>query len=650
MHPQEQSPTPLFCVICVTAIAALMIVAFAIPAFAQNSVPPTAVQAAKMPQFASRLHPGRRVMLPKSQVLARSAKRRGPLDSNDIYDNGPINGNTNAWTINFGFITSDSFTITNDQSTITGMSFGAWLTPGDTAPSVEVSITSLENGGTSYFDQTVNFAESNCAVNQYGYNICTETASFNGPTLNAGTYWVNLQNANVPSGDPVYWDENSGVGCQGQGCPSQASQNVGSIPSESFTVLGETTTTTITTTSSDNYACPPPQKGFHDLHDFGYGSSGVAINGAGSLFGSFATGGSNGAGVLYDLTQRAGRWFLSSLYSFLGGSEGNSPNGVIVGPGGALYGAAQGGVQTCGKDGTSYCGLIYEARPGPTAGANALCGWNVTNIYQFTSNTDAWNGTVSTFDSAGNLYGFSPIGGAGGEGAVFELLPSGGGWTEKILYSFPQDNSAGTVPNSLLLGQDGNLYGTAEYGGNGYGVVFQLVQSGSGWTENILHAFTDTTDGTQPAGLVQSPSGEIYGFSICDGYAGSYCTIYWDYYGLVFSLQPSDSGWTFNVIYNNSGDCNEWRNLINGLAFDAAGNLYLAEGGDDAQCDWRGCYFNHCGLIKGLGSPPLVSGNANIFWNLTSDPKGNLYGTTGSCGGLGTPFRFGGMIWQYSPH
>ncbi len=183
MHSQGQSSTPLFRIISLVAIAAL-ITAAAVPVFAQSSVPPTAVQAAKMPQYASRLaHPARRLAPPKSQVFARTTKHRGPFDSNDIYDNGPINGNTDAWSINFGFITSDSFNITSNQSQITGMSFGAWLFSGDTAPSVEVSITSLENGGTSYFDQTVNFTESNCVSNSYGYNVCTETASFTGPTL-----------------------------------------------------------------------------------------------------------------------------------------------------------------------------------------------------------------------------------------------------------------------------------------------------------------------------------------------------------------------------------------------------------------------------------------------------------------------------------
>jgi PEP-CTERM motif len=62
-------------------------------------------------------------------------------------------------------------------------------------------------------------------------------------SLNAGTYWMNLNNAVVPNGDPIYWDENSG--------PSSASQNsVGTIPSESFTLLGGSTTSQTTTTST----------------------------------------------------------------------------------------------------------------------------------------------------------------------------------------------------------------------------------------------------------------------------------------------------------------------------------------------------------------------------------------------------------------
>ncbi len=204
MHSQARSLSSFVGTISLAIIAALLMAVTIVPAWAQNSVPPTAVQAAKMPRFASRLaHPVKRPGPPASPALARARMHRGPLQPNDIYDNGPINGNTDAWTINFGFVVSDTFTVPSGGATITGGSFGMWLFSGDTLNTAELSITSGENGGTSYFDQTVNFTQGTCTSNQYGYNVCTETTSFTGPTLNAGTYWVNLQNASVPSGDPV---------------------------------------------------------------------------------------------------------------------------------------------------------------------------------------------------------------------------------------------------------------------------------------------------------------------------------------------------------------------------------------------------------------------------------------------------------------
>jgi len=171
-----------------------------------------------------------------------------PAMAQTFYSNGPTNGNTDAWTVNFGFVVSDTFTSNSPNSFITGVTFATWLAPGDVLDTAEVSITSSENGGTSYFDQTVSFTQSGCVGNQYGYNVCNETGTFSAFLRAAGTYWLNIQNASSASGDPVYWDENSG--------PSSASENsVGTIPSESFTILGScedgpcasTTTTTGTT-------------------------------------------------------------------------------------------------------------------------------------------------------------------------------------------------------------------------------------------------------------------------------------------------------------------------------------------------------------------------------------------------------------------
>ena len=168
------------------------------------------------------------------------------------------------------------------------------------------------------------------------------------------------------------------------------------------------------------------------------------------------------------------------------------------------------------------------------------------------------------------------------------------------------------------------------------GIVFQLVPSGSGWTENVLYSFTGTTDGSQPAGLVQDPSGNLYGFSICDNWDEDYCGYYNDYYGLIFSLQPSGSGWIFNVIYSNWSDCDGYKNLFNALTVDAAGGLYAAEGGDDAYCQFGGnCYTLHCGKIIAVGShTPLVAGDANIFWNITFKTEPVPWHLSGAADGM----------------
>jgi len=152
-----------------------------------------------------------------------------------IYSNGAISGTIDAWTINFGFVVSDTFTVGGSGGTVTGLSFGVWEDPGDVLLSAEVQITSAEDGGTVFFDQVANFTQSGCSANQYGFNVCTETGSLNPVNLAAGTYWINLDNAVTEFGSPIFWDENDG--------PSLASQtSVGTIPSESFTVLGTSTT------------------------------------------------------------------------------------------------------------------------------------------------------------------------------------------------------------------------------------------------------------------------------------------------------------------------------------------------------------------------------------------------------------------------
>src|ERR1017187_8550682 len=248
MHKKNQFPNSLTHTIAVTTALAMAIVFVltAVPALAQNVVPPTARQAAADPACAARLaaqvpgHPAT-----KSRALTRS-RRASPQDQ-ILYDNGPFNGTTDAWTINFGFSTSESFT---GGGPVTGLHFVYWdVSTSDLLTTVDISIGSPSFGGSP---QTLTGVTNTfLGTNQYGYYLYQADYSFSG--AGSGSY-VTLSNACTTSGcsvsNPIYWDENSG--------PSTAYENtIGSIPSEAFSLNGGCT-----------FDCPPqcvsdaPQGGF----------------------------------------------------------------------------------------------------------------------------------------------------------------------------------------------------------------------------------------------------------------------------------------------------------------------------------------------------------------------------------------------------
>ncbi len=112
----------------------------------------------------------------------------------------------------------------------------------------------------------------------------------------------------------------------------------------------------------------------------------------------------------------------------------------------------------------------------------------------------------------GGLYGTTVGGGNANNGQIFSLSLGG---AESTLYTFPSPAGAGTYsPNCLILGADGNFYGTTAGGGidldqnEGAGTVFQLTPKGALTT---LWAFGDFLDGVQPNGVTQGSDGNFYG-------------------------------------------------------------------------------------------------------------------------------------------
>ena len=204
---------------------------------------------------------------------------------------------------------------------------------------------------------------------------------------------------------------------------------------------------------------------------------------------------------------------------------------VVFDPAGNLYTTVYGG-------GLHYSGYVIELTPSHGS-------WISTVIHYFDldSGDAAYPQAGLVIDQSGHLYGTSTRGGDGlAAGTVFELSPNGSGWTETLLHSFQETD--GNEPQApLIFDRQGNLYGTTFAGGpNQWGVVFELSPTGQGWTFNLLWSFAEQGDGGD---LLRAPvsvdvNGNLYGTTFHTGCCGA---------GTVFELSPASGGWSETVLH-----------------------------------------------------------------------------------------------------
>jgi uncharacterized repeat protein (TIGR03803 family) len=361
---------------------------------------------------------------------------------------------------------------------------------------------------------------------------------------------------------------------------------------------------------------------FSVLHNFAGGQdgsqpvAGLTMDKAGNFYGTASAGGA-GYGTVFKLARKNSAWILSPLYSFTGGNDGAGPvASMVVGPNGTLYGStAAGGGGSCSKIYEySGCGTIFNLRPAAAACKTALCPWSETVLYRFAGFSDgAYPIGQLIFDQFGDIYGTSAdYLQFGSLGTVFKLAPSGGGWVKSDAYRF--SGSDGEYPAAgVIFDQSGNLYGTTYNGGaHGYGTIYQLTPSGSGWTENVVYSFQNGSDGADvaaglifdkagnlcgaattggsggggtvfeltPSGLsvlysftgsagpstslIMDTAGNLYGTTVQDGAYGA---------GNVFKLTPSGGGWTYTDLYDFTGG-SDGANPFGSLVLDANGSLF----------------------------------------------------------------------------
>jgi len=186
--------------------------------------------------------------------------------------------------------------------------------------------------------------------------------------------------------------------------------------------------------------------------------------------------------------------------------------------------------------------------------------------------------------SDGNFYGTTAGGGANsndicdlyspGCGTIFKVTPAG---ALTALYSFCSLPSCadGAVPlGGLVLGSDGNFWGTTAMGANpnctrGCGTVFKITLSHTPGAMTTLHSFHGyPTEGSNPAaGLVQATDGNFYGTTAYGG-GGANAD-----YGTVFKITPAGSLTTLHS-FCITGACNEGIGPVGGLLQISFGLLY----------------------------------------------------------------------------
>jgi uncharacterized repeat protein (TIGR03803 family) len=283
--------------------------------------------------------------------------------------------------------------------------------------------------------------------------------------------------------------------------------------------------------------------------------TGVTFDAFGKLFGTANAGGAFNHGAVFELTPNAnGSWGEKVLRNF--NQEGDGPHGALVlDSAGNVYGTTYSG-------GTYGLGSVFELTP------KADGTWTEKVLHSFGNPMDgAYLEAGVILDAAGNIYGTTYGGGAHSEGTVFEITRDGTGWTEKILYSFNSGTPDGQLPQGgVIFDSAGNLYGTTTQGGMGWGTIFELTPGARGiWTEQILHSFSGTDGAVPLAGLTIDADGSLYGTTVGGGP---------NFIGTVFELQRAGAGWTETVLHSFSNDGTDGYNPYAGVILDAAGNLY----------------------------------------------------------------------------
>ena len=204
---------------------------------------------------------------------------------------------------------------------------------------------------------------------------------------------------------------------------------------------------------------------------------GLCVGNDGNLYGVTSAGGNNGGeGTVFELTTNN---LLKTLKTFYGNTHGDGAlpyAGLCLASDGTMYGTTSSGGSITNSQFRFGCGEVFKVA------SNGV----VSAVASFNGLNGASPETSLVAGSDGNLYGTTFFGGnsnsTGGLGTIYRARPKGG-ITALISFNgnngsyLPTVGSPSTYPQTdLIIGPDGNLYGTTSYGGiGGKGTIFRVL-------------------------------------------------------------------------------------------------------------------------------------------------------------------------------
>ncbi|MGZ8510805.1 MAG: choice-of-anchor tandem repeat GloVer-containing protein, partial [Chitinophagaceae bacterium] len=213
----------------------------------------------------------------------------------------------------------------------------------------------------------------------------------------------------------------------------------------------------------------------------------------GFFYGMAQQGGNNGVGTIFKISSTG---VYTILHHFAHSTDGSSPQGSLIqGADGYLYGMTKGG-------GANDVGTIFKVS---TTGVFKV----IRHLLVGTDGGNPEGGLIKGKGLDSNFYGITYF-----NARIFKISPNGVVFT--VLKTLNAATEGSSPSGSLVLGADGNFYGTC-YGGGSFnrGTIFKMTPAG---VYTVLKHLNPIPDGGYPAGsLVQAADGNFYGMTSAGG-------------------------------------------------------------------------------------------------------------------------------------